>query len=72
MVKKHRQHKRVILNSRRGLRVGGVVVPYWPAYWGGFGGTGDVHHGQTNNEGGNNDSSGSSDSGAGADSSGSM
>jgi hypothetical protein len=37
-LKKHRQHKRVELNRRSGLRVGGVVVPYWPAYyWGGNG-----------------------------------
>lgn len=37
-MKKHRQHKRVELNRRSGLRVGGVVVPYWPAYyWGGNG-----------------------------------
>ena len=71
MTKKHRQHKKVELNTRRGLRVGGVVVPYWPSYWGGIGG-GDVHHGHTTNEGAHNDSSGSSDSGAGADSSGSM
>jgi len=71
MTKKHRQHKRVIVNSRLGLRVGGVVVPYWPAYWGGIGG-GTVHHGQTTNEGAQNDNSGSADAGAGADASGSM
>lgn len=36
--KKHRQHKNVELNRRQGLRVGGVVVPYWPSYyWGGGG-----------------------------------
>jgi hypothetical protein len=72
MSKKHRQHRHVTLNSRRGLRVGGVVVPYWPSYWGGVGGAGDVHHGQTTNEGASNDSSGSSDTGAGADASGQM
>jgi hypothetical protein len=33
--KKHRQHKNVYLNSKRSIRVGGIVVPYWPAYWGG-------------------------------------
>lgn len=38
MHKKHRQHKHVDMNRRRGLRVGGVVVPYWPSYyWGGGG-----------------------------------
>jgi len=38
MHKKHRQHKHVEINRRSGLRVGGVVVPYWPAYyWGGSG-----------------------------------
>lgn len=72
MTKKHRQHKKVTLNSRRGLRVGGVVVPYWPAYWGGIGGMGNVQGGQTTNEGAQNDNSGSADSGAGADASGSM
>ena len=71
MKKKHRQHKKITVNSQLGLRVGGVVVPYWPAYWGGIG-DGNVHHGQTTNEGAQNDSSGSSDAGAGADSSGQM
>jgi len=71
MKKKHRQHKKVTVNSRLGLRVGGVVVPYWPAYWGGVGG-GTAQHGQTTTEGAQNDNSGSSDAGAGADSSGSM
>ena len=51
--------------------IGGIVVPYWPSYWGGVGG-GDGHHGQTTNEGAQNDNSGSADTGAGADSSGSM
>jgi hypothetical protein len=71
MAKKHRQHKLVDTDSRIGLRVGGVVVPYWPAYWGGIGG-GSVHHGQTTTEGAQNDNSGSADAGAGADASGSM
>ena len=71
---KHRQHKDILLNSRRGLNVGGIVIPYWPSYWGGVGG-GDVHHGQTtggeHNDNNSNDS-GSADTGAGADSSGQM
>jgi hypothetical protein len=72
MAKKHRQHKRVSVDSRIGLRVGGVVVPYWPAYWGGVTGAGDAHHGHTTTEGANNDSGGYSDAGSGSDSSGSM
>ena len=76
MTKKHRQHKHVTLNSRRGLRVGGVVIPYWPSYWGGIGGMGTAQGGQTTNEqtneGAQNDNSGSADAGAGADASGSM
>lgn len=46
-----------------GLRVGGVVVPYWPSYWGGMGypsGTNITHQ-----EGANNDNSSGADSGAG-------
>lgn len=66
---KHSQHKRVNLNSQLGLRVGGIVVPYWPAYWGGVGG-GTVHHGQTT-EGEQNDNS-SSDASTGTDSGGQM
>jgi len=37
--KKHEQFKRININSRRGLRVGGVVIPAIPGYWGyGIGG----------------------------------
>ena len=37
--KKHDQFKRIGINSRQGLRVGGVVIPAMPGYWGyGFGG----------------------------------
>jgi hypothetical protein len=32
--KKHDQFKRLGINSRRGLRVGGVVIPTIPGYWG--------------------------------------
>jgi hypothetical protein len=72
MPKKHRQHKHVTLNSKLGLRVGGVVIPYWPSYWGGMSGIGDVQHGQTTTEGAQNDNNGSADAGTGADASGSM
>jgi hypothetical protein len=35
--KKHRQHKDVSMNSRGILRVGGMSIPYYPAYmWGGM------------------------------------
>lgn len=38
--KKHDQFNRIGINSRRGLRVGGVVVPAMPGYWGyGIGGS---------------------------------
>jgi len=38
--KKHGQFNKVEINSRRGLRVGGVVVPAVPGYWGyGIGGS---------------------------------
>ena len=37
--KKHDQFKRIGINSRQGLRVGGVVIPAMPGYWGyGIGG----------------------------------
>ena len=32
--KKHDQFKRIGINSRQGLRVGGVVIPAMPGYWG--------------------------------------
>jgi hypothetical protein len=32
--KKHHQFKHLGINSNRGLRVGGVVVPTMPGYWG--------------------------------------
>jgi hypothetical protein len=32
--KKHDQFKRIGINSRRGLRVGGVIIPAMPGYWG--------------------------------------
>jgi hypothetical protein len=32
--KKHDQFKHVGINSRKGLRVGGVVIPTIPGYWG--------------------------------------
>jgi hypothetical protein len=51
-----------------GLRVGGVVVPYWPSYWGGMGYPNDV----TNHEGAGNDNNSGSDSGAGDGSSGAI
>jgi hypothetical protein len=67
----HRQHRDIGLNNQLGLRVGGIVVPYWPSYWGGIGG-GSAHHGQTTTEGAQNDNSGTPDASAGADSSGQM
>lgn len=36
--KRHRQHDNVSMNERGHLRIGGVVIPYYPAYtWGGMG-----------------------------------
>jgi hypothetical protein len=38
--KKHDQFNKIDINSRQGLRVGGVVIPAVPGYWGyGIGGT---------------------------------
>ena len=38
--KKHDQFNRIDVNSRKGLRVGGVVIPAMPGYWGyGIGGS---------------------------------
>jgi hypothetical protein len=38
--KKHDQFKNIGINSRQGLRVGGVVIPAMPMYWGyGIGGS---------------------------------
>ena len=39
--KKHEQFKNVRINSRRGLRVGGVVIPAMPGYWG-YGANGHI------------------------------
>ena len=37
--KKHEQFKKIGINSRQSLRVGGVVIPAMPGYWGyGIGG----------------------------------
>lgn len=67
--KKHRQHKDVYLGSRGGIRIGGVVVPYWPAYWGG-----PSHSEQGAHNGNRDETSGNSagDGSGGADSSGQM
>jgi hypothetical protein len=54
-----------------GLRVGGVVVPYWPSYWGGMGYYGNSTN-ITHQEGASNDNSSGTDSGAGDGSSGSF
>ena len=47
MKKKKRNHRQVhgvSINNSMGLRVGGVVVPYWPSYYGGMG-----YYGNTTN-----------------------
>lgn len=65
--KKHRQHKNVSMDRRGHLRIGGVVLPYYPAYyWGGMG-SGTTNADTTTTEGSNNaGDSGSGDGGAGA------
>ena len=54
----HRQIHSVTMSNAMGLRVGGVVVPYYPSYWGGpfysgFGGSG-INYGSNTNEGASN------------------
>lgn len=61
--KKHRQHKDVSMNSRGILRVGGMNIPYYPAYmWGGMW-SGTTNADTTTSEGDHN----AGDSGSGAD-----
>lgn len=71
--KKHRQHANVSMNSRGFLRIGGLVLPYYPAYyWGGMG-SGTTNASTITTEGGNHGgNSGAGDSGAGADGGGSL
>lgn len=68
--KKHRQHKDVSMNSRGVLRVGGMNIPYYPAYmWGGMW-SGTTNADTTTSEGDHNagDAGAGSDSGAGSNS----
>lgn len=68
---KHRQHKDVAMNERGFLRIGGMVIPYWPAYmWGGIG-SGTTNADTTTTEGAGNGNTGA-DSGSGADGGGSL
>lgn len=70
--KKHRQHKDVSMNSRGILQVGGMNIPYYPAYmWGGmWSGTTNA---DTTTSGGDKDAgNASADSGASTDSGGSL
>jgi len=52
-----------------GLRVGGVVVPYWPSYWGGMGYPNNT---VTNPEGAGNDNNSGADAGVGDGSAGAI
>lgn len=71
-MKKHRQHKNVSMNKRGHLRIGGVVIPYWPAYmWGGTG-SGTTNVDTTTTEGAGQDGNTGADGGSGADGAGSM
>lgn len=68
---KHRQHKDVAMNERGFLRIGGMVIPYWPAYmWGGMG-SGTTNADTTTTEGAGNGNTGA-DGGSGADGGGSL
>jgi len=68
---KHRQHKSVSMNKRGFLRIGGVVIPYYPAYmWGGIG-SGTTNADTTTTEGAGNGNTGA-DGGSGADGGGSL
>jgi hypothetical protein len=73
--KKHRQHKNVSMDQRGHLKLGGVVLPYYPAYyWNGmYSGTTNAGTITTATEGGNHaGDAGTGDGGAGADSGGSL
>jgi len=65
--KKHRQHENVSMNERGYLRIGGLVLPYYPAYyWGGMD-SGTTNASTITTEGGNHaGDAGTGDSGAGA------
>lgn len=68
---KHRQHKDVAMNERGFLRIGGMVIPYWPAYmWGGMG-SGTTNADTTTTEGAGNGNTGA-DGGSGTDGGGSL
>ena len=68
---KHRQHKSVSMNKRGFLRIGGMVIPYYPAYmWGGIG-SGTTNADTTTTDGAGNGNTGA-DSGSGADGGGSL
>jgi hypothetical protein len=54
-----------------GLRVGGVVVPYWPSYWGGMGYYGNSTN-VTNQGGAGNDTNSGADAGVGDGSAGAI
>ena len=63
--KKHRQYKNVSMNDRGFLRVGGIVLPYYPAYmWGGMG-SGTTNAGTITTEGAGQDGNAGADGGSG-------
>ena len=64
---KHRQHKDVAMNKRGFLRIGGMVIPYWPAYmWGGMG-SGTTNADTTTTEGAGHNGYTGADGASGAD-----
>ena len=66
--KKHRQHHGVFMNDRGILRVGGMNIPYYPAYsWGGMW-SGTTNADTTTSEGTGNDGNSGADGGSGANS----
>ena len=70
--KKHRQHTNVTMDGRGHLRVGGIVIPYYPAYmWGGMG-SGTTNADTTTTEGAGHDGNTGADGGSGTDGGGSM
>ena len=69
---KHRQHKDVAMNERGFLRIGGMVIPYWPAYmWGGMG-SGTTNADTTTTEGAGHNGYTGADGASGADVGGSL
>ena len=76
----HKQHKNIHVNKKRGLNVGGIVVPITPTYWSSIYGIGgqttvtdnDSHEGAGNDHDADDIGSSAAGTAAGVDASGQM